>query len=308
MAVAAVKTSSEQKKLFIAIGLGVLAIIALWWTFFGFGSSSPKRQTGTTRTPNPPPQATPRPVDRASQESAPLDPSILHEISDTTLLPAVPEPQRNIFAFYVKPSPSPTPVVVPSPSPTPTPPLTLSAMSPANVFAGTDDFTLDVTGDKFTQAVHIIVDGRELPTRFVSGQQVAAVVPASLIANTGQRTVSLRSSDGLLYSLSATLNVNAPPKPNFNYVGIIGKPRHIGDTAILQDKSNKDLLSVQRGDQVGGGRFRVSSISDREVVLVDTILKIKHPIAMTIEGDRGAFPQGRPTPRVAAEDDEPQED
>ena len=94
------------------------------------------------------------------------------------------------------------------------------------------------------------------------------------------------------------------PPPNYNYIGIIGKPRHIGDTALLQDKSNKEILGVQRGDVVGG-RFRVTSISDRELVLVDTNLKIKHLIAMTNEGDKGSFPQGRPTPRVASEDDEP---
>jgi hypothetical protein len=61
---------------------------------------------------------------------------------------------------------------------------------------------------------------------------------------------------------------------------------------------------VQRGDVVSG-RFRVTSIADREVVLVDTNLKIKHLLTLTGEGDKGSFPQGRPTPKVAAEDDEP---
>jgi hypothetical protein len=36
-------------------------------------------------------------------------------------------------------------------------------------------------------------------------------------------------------------------------------------------------VSVQRGDVVGG-RFRVSSISEREIVLIDTSLRIKHSI------------------------------
>ena len=100
------------------------------------------------------------------------------------------------------------------------------------------------------------------------------------------------------------MNVTAPPTPNYTYVGIIGKPRHIGDTALLQDKSNKEIFSVQRGDLLGG-RFRVTSISDRELVVVDTNLKIKHTLALTNEGEKSRFPQGRPTPKVAAEDDEP---
>jgi hypothetical protein len=114
----------------------------------------------------------------------------------------------------------------------------------------------------------------------------------------------VRNGDGSVYSLQTSFNVTAPPTPNFSYVGLIGKKRNIGDTAMLQDKTNKEILSVQRGDVVGG-RFRVTSISDREVLVVDTSLKIKHSIAMTSEGDKGSFPQGRPTPRVAAEDDEP---
>jgi hypothetical protein len=49
--------------------------------------------------------------------------------------------------------------------------------------------------------------------------------------------------------------VTQPPAPNFNYVGLIGKPR-FNDTAVLQDKNSKELLNVTRGDVVGG-RFRV---------------------------------------------------
>ena len=92
------------------------------------------------------------------------------------------------------------------------------------------------------------------------------------------------------------------PKPNYTYIGIIGTPRHI-DTAILQDKNNKETLNVQRGDLLGG-RFRVTSISEKEVVVVDSTLKIKHNLSMTTQGDR-SNPLQRPTPRVDSEDDEP---
>lgn len=302
MATVAVKESNAQRKAIIAIALGVLAIIALWWTFFGFGSSSSKPQTRNSNRPLA--VRSPAPVNVSEPQPEPQsDNAFLKEIGDFRTPVLAPEPRRNIFAFY-EPTP---PLLRPSitvPSPTPTPPLLLAAVSPANVYARTDDFTLEVTGDKFTPAVRIVVDGRELPTRYVSAQQLSATVPAAMIANAGQRVVIVRSNDGSLFSNQASVNVTAPPTPNYTYVGIIGKPRHIGDTALLQDKSNKEILSVQRGD-ILGGRFRVTSISDRELVVVDTNLKIKHLLTLTNDAEKASFPQGRPTPKVAAEDDEP---
>ena len=112
----------------------------------------------------------------------------------------------------------------------------------------------------------------------------------------------LRSADGKLYSNTLTISVAAPPIPNYSYIGIIGTPRYV-DTAILLDKSSKETLNVQRGDLLGG-KFRVTSISEKEIVVVDSNLKVKHTLAMTSQGDKGN-PLQRPTPRVDTEDDEP---
>jgi hypothetical protein len=309
MAVAAVKSPNEQKKMIIAIALGVLALIALWWTFFGFGGSSkpqsqPTRNTTPLAKASPIPGGIPEPV--VLNGPAAVTPNDLTPIVFNGSRPLVTEPQRNIFAFYVKPPPSPTPTAPPpSPTPTPTPPVLLASVSPAMVYAGTDDFTLEVTGDKFASGLRIVIDNREVPTRYISAQQMSAAVPAAVISNPGQRQIVVRSGDGMFYSNPASLTVTAPPTPNYTYVGIIAKPRHIGDTALLQDKSNKEIVSQQRGD-ILGGRFRITSISDGELQLVDINLKIKHRLALTIDGGKSAFPQGRPTPKVASEDDEPQ--
>ena len=61
----------------------------------------------------------------------------------------------------------------------------------------------------------------------------------------------LRSADGKVYSNTLMLSVAEAPKPNYTYIGIIGTKHHL-DTAILQDKSNKETLNVQRGDLLGG--------------------------------------------------------
>lgn len=305
MQVSDIRNPGERNKLILAGGLGIVALLFLWWTFFGFGGSSNKVA------PRPAGQPTPSVVTRGTTTKP--APQTVVEFKGTDLdelrpvnanYPPVsaPEPRRNIFVYY---EPPPPPVVVPSvptPTPTPVPPVLLASLSPANVYARTGDFTLEISGDKFTPQMRVVIDNNELPTRYINPQQLSAAVPAAVIATPGGRQVMVRSTDGKLYSNTQTMSVAAPPTPNYSYIGIIGTHKYI-DTAILQDKSSKETLNVQRGDLLGG-RFRVTSISEKEIVFVDNNLKVKHTLAMTSQGDRGN-PLQRPTPRVDSEDDEP---
>lgn len=227
----------------------------------------------------------------------------LQPVSLPTSTQLAAEPKRNIFSYYEPPPPPVKGAVTPTPTPTPTPPVLLASVSPATVYARTDDFTLEVTGDKFTPELRVVMDGRELPTRYSGPQQASANVPASMIASPGARQVTLRSPDGKLYSNPTMVTVTPPPLPNYTYVGIIGTRRHL-DTAIVQDKSSKEILNIQRGD-VLGGRFRITSISDSELVMIDTNLKIKHTLPFTTDNEKGFNPVQRPTPKVDSEDDEP---
>jgi hypothetical protein len=214
-----------------------------------------------------------------------------------------PEPKRNIFSYYEPPPPTVKPVVTPTPTPTPPAPVLLASISPSNVYARTADFKLEAAGDKFTPAMRIFVDGREMPTTYKGPQQLSTTISASLIAAPGTRSVVVRTPDNSLYSDPLPIQVAAPPVPNYNYVGIVGTQDRVTDKAWVQDKNNKTILVVDRGDVIGG-RFRVTSMSQKELVLTDTSLKIKHTIAMT-ESDKGSGPLSRPTPRVDSEDDEP---
>jgi hypothetical protein len=179
----------------------------------------------------------------------------------------------------------------------------LASVSPSNVYARTGDFKLEAAGDKFTPDMRIYVDGRELPTAYKNPQQVSATIPASFIVNPGARNIVVRTADNRLFSNQQVVNVAAPPTPNFSYIGIISPANRIADIAVVEDKSNKNVLNVLKGDVIGG-RFRVTSISDKELVLTDTSLKIKHSLAKT-EGDKSTGALSRPTPRVDSEDDEP---
>lgn len=276
---------NERKKIIAAAALFVIAIVVLGYVFFGGSSKKPATNSATAK-----PSPTPARIVNAPEATVD-DPSVFQPIVFNGTGSPGSEAHRNIFAFY-EPTPKPTPEIrIPTPTPTPVPPMAISSLNPSSVYARTADFSLEIAGDKFTPAVRVTVDGRELPTRFISGQQLFATVPAALISNPGVRTVIARTNDGKLYSNAATLNVTPPPLPNYTYVGIIGRLRG-NDTVVLQDKGNKELLNVQRGD-VLGGRFRVNSISEREVVLVDTTLKIRH----TIPFDSSVNPQLRQPPR-----------
>jgi hypothetical protein len=297
----------EKRKLIWAGILGFVALIVLWWVFFGFGGSSNSNKPARA-TASPTPARNTRPG--AQQPAQPVSPEVAtlavftpidyrpsaYKAPDTT--------GRNIFAYYV-PKPKPSPVVQEAPpTPTPPPPLLLASLSPSNVYARSADFKLEVAGDKFTPATKIYFDGRELPTTYISPQQLSANVSAALIAQPGSRNIIVRTPDNSLYSAPAVMSVAAPPLPNYVYVGIISPNNRVDDVAIVQDKSNKNIMNVHRGDLLSG-RFRVTSISDKELVMVDTSLKIPHKLPMT-EGEKGVNnPLSRPTPRVEAEDDEP---
>ena len=126
---------------------------------------------------------------------------------------SVAEARRNIFIYYEPPPPVQKGSVVPTPTPTPVPPVLLAGLSPANVYARTGDFTLEISGDKFTSQLRVVIDNNELPTRYINPQQLSATVPAAIIANPGGHQVMLRSPDGKTYSNTTTLSVAAPPTP-----------------------------------------------------------------------------------------------
>jgi hypothetical protein len=288
---------NEKKKMIAAAVLALVAIVVLGYVFFGGSSSTPNTNKPIARSSPTPTRITKeRPPDERPDE----DLTIYKPVVCCPGNPAVGDADRNIFAFYEPPPPTPKPSIIVTPTPTPTPPVMVSSLSPTTVYAGTpSDFSLQVNGDRFTPAVHIYIDGRDLPTRFINSQQLFATVPQTLIKNAGVRQIMARSSDGKLYSNTITLNVSQPAQPNFTYVGIIGKPR-FNDTAVLQDKGNKEFVRVQRGDSVGG-RFRVVSISEKEVVLIDATLKI--PFRLPFTADQNSNTGYRPPARSG--DDEP---
>jgi hypothetical protein len=270
------KSRSENYKLAAALLLPLIALVLVFRMLFA--SDKPKPTVKPTGKTTPAPTQTPGPNTPPDGEIAMPTGIDYHPVAYNA-----PDPARNIFAFYVKPTPVPgaaTPVMTPTPTPTPPPPLTLGSLQPANVFARTGDFTLEITGDKFTPQTHVFVDGQEVPTTFKSAQQLSAAVPAAFVQSPGSRAIVVRTPDNALYSNIQTVNVMPPPTPQFTFIGIYGTKRYTDKAILKPPGQGSDLITVQRGDIVGG-RFKVTSISERAVEFTDTQLNIKHSIPYT---------------------------
>src|SRR5215510_8059941 len=96
--------ASEKKKLVAAVALGLVAILFLWWTFIGFGSSKP---TTARTTPSPTP-ATAAALPGRRQTNVPPPTTtdlswVPQEISFSQSKFEAPEPKRNIFAYWEPP-------------------------------------------------------------------------------------------------------------------------------------------------------------------------------------------------------------
>jgi hypothetical protein len=286
------KSPSERNKIIAAIVIGALAVLALGNMIFSPFSGTKKNIT-VNISPSPTASASPNRTGDTVVTALPKQ----NEIDDiytripVTMQypPSASDAGRNIFAFYEPPiptpySPTPTPVVVIKTPPivTPTPPnIPLSYISKQSVYAGDKGFRLDVGGDKFTPETYIFFNGAQLPTTYVSPQQLSAEIPANFIAGAGQKTIEVKSVDGKLFSNPIYFNVMAPPLPQFAYIGIVSRKRGNNDTAYVMEQG-KNLPSSYRLNDIIGGRFRLVSISPAKLLVQDIQLGFLAPYSMEL--------------------------
>jgi hypothetical protein len=270
--------------------------------------------SGTTITVS----ASPTPKPPASVPTNPRDFTIPTEAEQTLnyMVPVVyggsysgPDPGRNIFAFYEPPPPCrpgvdcpPPPVKTPPPpTPTPTPDIWIVNVTPQSVYAGSQGFRLEITGERMLPEARVYLSQSELATRFVNEQRITADVPANFITSEGPRQIIIQTPDGKKYSQSATLNVQAPPKPQFQYIGMIARQHANNDTAYFMEPGRQTPISARLSDIVGG-RFRLISISAEQTIFEDINLSFKHPLPLfrpapgsitsTLPPRRAGFPAG----------------
>jgi len=294
------KSANERNKIIAAAVLGLVALIALYIAF-GSGMFSGSKAAVVTATP------TPRPGEKSSDPNTFQVPSkqetdfgysttpIVYDPSgiDTT------EPGRNIFAFYEPPPPCPTcptptpkPIITPTPTPAPPPPMRLQYVTPQTVYAGSGTFRLEANGDKFDPSARLYFNQQELPTQFISPQKLVANVPSTLIASATSAGVIAQTPDGKLYSDQVMVNVQPPPRPSFQYIGMIARARHNNDTGYFMEQGKQTPTGARLNDVVGG-RFRLISISSAEAVFEDVNLGFKHRVKL-YNPPPGTTPGGAP--------------
>ncbi len=286
------KSPTERNKIIAAAVLGALSLFSL---FLAFGGSifSPKKTVTVTVSPTPKPSASPNSNGNSDIAAVTMDEmNNVYQSTPVVYSPGsayAPDAGRNIFAFYEPPPPtpySPTPIPPPAPpktptppTPTPTPEFTLAFVTPQSVYAGAKGFRLELAGERFTPASRIYFNGIELPTTFISPERLVADVPAELIAAEGQKQIIVQTPDGKFYSNQFLLNVQAPPRPQFQYIGMIARKHYNNDTAYFQEEGKKDPFGARLNDVVGG-RFRITSISSSEILMEDVNLGFKHRLAL----------------------------
>ncbi len=306
------KTPAERNKIIAAAVLGIVALVALYLafgrSFFG-GSSTTATGKGT---PTPTPRSSPgAPRNDIALPSA-QDQQFVYETTPVMYQPGnayAPDAGRNIFAFYEPPPPCdptkpndcpPTPIPTPPPpkppSPVPTPPIILAFANPQSVYAGSRGFRLELNGDHIPPDARILFNQTEMPTTYVNGQRAFTDVPANLIAQETQAQVMMRTPDGKLYSNPVFVSIAAPPKPGYQYIGMIGRKRYNNDTAYLIETGKTAPFGARLND-ILGGRFRLVDISPAEVIFEDTQLGFRHPIAISKApiGTATGGTAGRPT-------------
>ena len=284
------KTPAERNKIIAAAVLGVMVLIVIVYNIMTLYPSKKTVVAVTSASPTPTASSP-----RANSEAAGM-PTKDDQIFVDTTTPVfynptsfyAPDAGRNIFAFYEPPPPTPyvTPIPIlkppptpPLPSPTPTPPFLIGYITPQSVYAGSKTFRLEVDGDKFTPESLIYLNGSQLPTTFVSPQKVTADVPSNMIAGAGTLQLIVRTPDGALYSNPVIITVQAPPRPQLQYIGMIARKRFNNDTAYFQEKGKDTPIGARLNDVIEG-RFRIASISASEVVLDDVNLGFRHKLAL----------------------------
>lgn len=298
------KSPEERNKIIAAIVLGVLAVLALTYTFSGLFFPSRKNNVTVNVSPTPTPA-----IRNASQN--PNLPSQQDMDFAYTTTPVVynpgnfnaPDAGRNIFAFVepgkptpYSPTPTPPPTPFPTPPPTPEPHFFVAYATPQSVYAGSKGFPLQISGDRFTPDAVILFNGSQLPTTYLSPQSLSTQISDGLIAFPGTRNITVIAPDGK-FSNMITLNVQEPPTPQFKYIGMIARKLSNNDMAYFEESGKEKPFGARLNDVVAN-RFRLRSISAEEVIFEDVSLGFRHKLALTRPSvEQSASSSGFPTPR-----------
>src|SRR5436305_8468582 len=138
------------------------------------------------------------------------------------------------------------------------PPPTITSLSPSSATAGGAGFTLTVNGTNLVSGATVQWGATALTTTYVSGVQVTATVPASLIASAGTANVTVTTAGGT--SSPATFTINPPPptitslSPNSATAGGAGFTLTVNGTNLVSGATVQWGATALPRTYVKGGR------------------------------------------------------
>jgi hypothetical protein len=273
----------KRNKLLLGVLLLTLAGV-VYYQFFA-GSDAPNPPPGASGVASATVKTTPSPTPQrqTSGTPAPIISQPLYMASIAQGSHSSSGTGRNIF-IYPTPTPPP-PAPPPTPTPIPTPwPIPVSSVNPGGVIARTAAFTLTVFGEKMPQDAQGLINGRVYPTTFVNASQVKISVPAEAIRTAGVLSVMIRSGSApALISETKSVNIAEPPKPPYQYVGLI-TVKNI-PTAVLVDPGkdkDDDVIKAKKGEIVER-KWKIINITPQMVEIEDTSIKVSHIINYTVD-------------------------
>jgi len=136
-----------------------------------------------------------------------------------------------------------------SPEPNPFTNPTINSISPTNILAGSDTFTLTVNGTNFNRGSSVRWSGSERSTTYVSSTRLTATIAAADISASGTKNISVRNtttSGAISNTLLFHINNPAPIISSINPSSIPADSS--GFTLIIYGANFAPGSSVQWGD------------------------------------------------------------
>jgi uncharacterized protein (TIGR03437 family) len=123
-------------------------------------------------------------------------------------------------------------------------------VAPATISAGSGDTVITVNGSNFRSGATVQVNGVSIATSYVNSGLLTAIIPASMLANPGQLTITVVNPGQSAPVLSTTLFVNAvtPVIANggvVNAASLLGGPVSAGELVVINGDNLGPTDTVQ---------------------------------------------------------------
>ncbi len=179
-------------------------------------------------------------------------------------------------------------------NPTGTPNIT--SINPAHVQQNSGSFLLDITDTsaQMTAGTSVLINGTAVSTTYVSTTEVYAVVPATVAATAGTKTVSLLTNS--VASNTVVLTVNAPPVAvNDSFTTPFGSAPFIADVLANDTTESGETLTITAITQPAHGSAVLNATNDRILYTPDLNFTTTDSVNYTISDGNGGTASAKAT-------------